>query len=183
MDKLCTFLLAACFLAAPAFGQDGADDSSETKMVDANPADVESLDAITAAVYASISGGPGVERQWDRFRSLFTPGAQLTPTQKRGDAIISTPLDIETYISRTNDWFVENGFFETEIFRKTEQYGSLVHFFSTYESRRTEADPEPFARGINSFQALHDGNRWWIVSIYWRGESEDLPIPAQYLPE
>ena len=43
-------------------------------------------------------------------------------------------------------------------------------------------DPEPFARGINSFQLLNDGTRWWVVSIYWLGESADHPIPAKYLP-
>ena len=33
----------------------------------------------------------------------------------------------------------------------------MVHLFSAYQSKRTLDDPEPFARGINSFQLMHDG--------------------------
>ena len=57
-----------------------------------------------------------------------------------------------------------------------------MHVWSTYESYRTMDDPAPFARGINSIQLLHDGERWWIVNIYWAGEREGLTIPQQYLP-
>ena len=36
-------------------------------------------------------------------------------------------------------------------------------------------------RGINSFQLLNDGKRWWVVTIFWLGETPDNPIPKQYL--
>jgi hypothetical protein len=36
-------------------------------------------------------------------------------------------------------------------------------------------------RGINSFQLLNDGKRWWVISIYWLAETPDNPIPAKYL--
>jgi hypothetical protein len=52
--------------------------------------------------------------------------------------------------------------------------------FSTYESRHALADAKPFERGINSFQLLYDGQRWWVVTIYWQGERPGLPIPPQY---
>ena len=53
--------------------------------------------------------------------------------------------------------------------------------FSTYESRRTSADPAPFARGINSIQLWFDGRRWWIVTVYWESERPNNPIPPAYL--
>jgi len=56
-----------------------------------------------------------------------------------------------------------------------------AHAFSTYESR-TEADGEPFARGINSFQLLNDGQRWWVVNIFWQAETGAERIPGEYLP-
>ena len=46
----------------------------------AKPADVASPDAILAAVYEVISGPAGQARDWDRFRSLYLPGARLVPT-------------------------------------------------------------------------------------------------------
>jgi hypothetical protein len=38
-----------------------------------------------------------------------------------------------------------------------------------------------FMRGINSFQLLFDGERWWVVQIYWQAETPDQPIPDRYL--
>ena len=149
----------------------------------ADPADVESIDAIMTAVYEVISGDAGVARDWDRFRSLFAPGATLSPTGLGPDGAygrnIITP---DQYAGNAGAWLEENGFHEVEINRVTEQYGVIAHAFSTYESRRLASDPEPFARGINSFQLLNDGTRWWVVSIFWLQESGEHPIPAKYLP-
>lgn len=149
----------------------------------ADPADVESIDAIMKAVYGVISGAAGERRDWNRFQSLFIPDARLMPSRRSPDGIINyqvwTPAE---YAQRAGPGLMESGFFEVEIGRVTEQFGHIAHAFSTYESRRNENDPEPFARGINSFQLMHDGNRWWVVSIYWTSERPDLPIPAKYLP-
>jgi hypothetical protein len=41
----------------------------------------------------------------------------------------------------------------------------------------------PYARGVNSIQLLNDGQRWWIINIYWMQESEENPIPEKYLPK
>ena len=38
---------------------------------------------------------------------------------------------------------------------------------------------KPFDRGVNSFQLLNDGKRWWIVSIFWDSERPDNPLPAK----
>ena len=149
----------------------------------ADPADVESNDAILGAVYEVISGDAGVKRDWDRFRSLFAPGATLSPTVRAPEGAygrqIVTP---DEYAGNVGAWLEENGFHEVEINRVTERYGVVAHAFSTYESRRQASDPEPFARGINSIQLLYDGTRWWVVSIFWQQESEEHPIPAKYLP-
>jgi len=152
----------------------------------ANAADVESIDAIVTAAYDSISGSPG-QRDWNRVRSLFIPGARLIPTgsapgtMNTNDKIAPQVLDINGYIMRSADYLEKNGFFEREIARRTEQFGQIAHVWSTYESRHKTDDPRPFMRGINSIQLMHDGARWWIVTIYWQHESPDNPIPKKYL--
>jgi len=87
----------------------------------------------------------------------------------------------ESYRERSGAILERDGFHEAEIGRVTEGYGLIAHAFSTYESRWTLADEKPFQRGINSFQLLDDGRRWWVVSIYWDAERPDNPIPAKYL--
>ena len=68
-----------------------------------------------------------------------------------------------------------------EVGRVLERYGNIVHLMSAYESRRKTDDPKPFARGVNSFQLWNDGTRWWVVTIFWEGETPDNPIPSRYL--
>ena len=150
-----------------------------------NPADVSSIDAIINAAYDGISGPAGKKRDWDRERSLFLPGARLIPTAmeagENNGGLAPRFLDVEGYIARVEPYFQENGFYEKEIARRTEQVGQIAHVWSTYESRHNADDPEPFMRGINSIQLFHDGTRWWIVNIYWQHEDEKNPIPAKYL--
>jgi hypothetical protein len=147
-------------------------------------ADVSSLDAIVAALYDVISGPAGQARNWDRMRSLFVPGARLIPAvPRKGGGADARVLTVDDYITRSGPRLEEGGFFEREIARRVERYGNIAHVFSTYESRRTRDDATPFARGINSIQVLKDGDRWWIVTVYWESERPDTPIPAEYLPK
>ena len=158
---------------------------------EANPSDVSSIDAIITAAYDSISGPAGEKRNWDRERSLYYPGACLIPTARpvtsdecqvtSENQIAPQILDIEGFIARVEPFFKDNGFYEKEIARRTEQFGQIAHVWSTYESRHNADDPEPFMRGINSIQLFHDGTRWWIVTIYWQQESLVDPIPAKYV--
>jgi hypothetical protein len=152
----------------------------------ANPNDVASIDAIIKAAYDVISGPAGQKRDLARERSFFIPGARLIPTAlepglTNESKIAPQILDVEAYITRVEPYFEKNGFYEKEIARKTEQFGHIAHVWSTYESRHAEEDPEPFMRGINSIQLFYDGERWWIVNIYWQHESIEDGIPAKYL--
>ncbi|HTL78929.1 MAG TPA: hypothetical protein VL136_05920 [Candidatus Babeliales bacterium] len=150
----------------------------------ADPRDVESIDAIIAATYEVISGPNGQKRDWNRERSLFYPGARIMPTAKvpgRNDVELEPQLlDVEKYIARVEP-LLQQGFYETEVARRTEQFGRIAHVWSTYESRYNLDEPDPFMRGINSFQLFNDGTRWWILSIYWQHESADHAIPGKYL--
>ena len=149
--------------------------------------DVTSIDGIIAAAYDVISGPAGQKRDWERERTLFAPGARLIPTGPAptgGGHDSSNPapqiLDVEAYIARVEPYFAKEGFYETEIARVTEQFGRIAHVWSTYESRHSPNDPEPFMRGINSFQLFHDGKRWWILSVYWQHENDQHPLPMKY---
>jgi hypothetical protein len=149
---------------------------------DAKPADVASPEAIMAATYDVISGPAGQERDWDRMRSLFYPGARLIRTEaKKEGGLRAAILTVDDFIEHAGNYFKKNGFFELEIARRSERWGSLLHAFSTYESRHDPKDPAPFARGINSFQLFFDGTRWWIMTIYWADESTQTPLPAEFL--
>lgn len=170
-----TLLAAALVGPAAPLGAQG--------VLKADLADVESVDAIIAALYDVISGPAGQERDWNRFRSLFLPGAHLVPTVLTPDGSIRYVVwSPEDYVTRAGPQLEEVGFFEAEISRVAERFGNIAHIFSTYESR-LEEDADPIQRGINSIQLFWDGNRWWMVNILWDLEREGREIPERYLSE
>ncbi len=156
---------------------------AQTTTKEANPADVSSLDAIMKAVYDSISGDANEKRNWDRFRTLFYKDARLIPTGRiaNSDIVGANALTPEDYIKRVEPFFAKEGFHEREVARTVETYGNIAHVFSTYEAFKAKSDKKPFMRGINSFQLLNDGKRWWVVTIFWQAESPDNQIPKKYL--
>lgn len=179
-------LFLALALAAPAATPPAtaqmADEQSAEMWPEADPADVASIDAIVTALYDVISGPAGETRDWDRFRSLHIPQARLIPTGRNPQGQFGhRVMSVEDFVSTSGPLMQERGFFETEVARTTERFGSIAHAFSTYESRWNEDDPEPFQRGINSIQLMYDGTRWYVMNIFWAGETPDTPIPDRYL--
>jgi hypothetical protein len=142
--------------------------------------DTASPEAIVAALYDVISGPAGQARDWDRFRGLFAIGARLLPAAPRPDGAVPAALSPDEYVTRANDTLLK-GFFEQEVARREEAFGTIMHVFSTYESRHAKTDDKPFARGINSIQMMRQGGRWWIVTVLWDQERPDNPIPPKYL--
>ena len=181
-SRLALSTLLAAFLLASSASGGTAQAAGDSAPIKANPADVASVGAIIAAVYDVISGPAGDKRDWDRFRSLFMEGARLIGLfQSQEGGLRPTVMTPEDYVQRAGPMLERDGFFEAEIGRTTERFGPVAHAFSSYESKRKKDDPKPFDRGINSIQLMHDGERWWVVTIYWTGERPDLPIPEKYI--
>ena len=142
--------------------------------------DVESVESITTALYAVISGDAGAKRDWERFKNLFTADARLIPTfkNKEGKAAYRamTPVEYEQMFTTR----VTTGFFETELKRTVEEFGTITHVFSTYETKE-KMDGPVMQRGINSIQLLKSDDRYYIMNIFWCGETKENPIPEKYL--
>lgn len=145
--------------------------------------DVASLDAIVDALYDVISGPAGEARDWDRFRYLFHPeaGRLLGMGVNADGEIVHRAMTPDDYVELSGPSLEANGFFEQEIGREEHRFGNVAHRFSAYAGRRSADDAEPFVRGINSIQAMWDGERWWIVTVLWDPERPDNPIPERYL--
>lgn len=145
---------------------------------------VQTLDSTIETLYGVISGEKGQERNWELFKYLFHPDAKLIPSGKNQAGVIgATFMTPEDYITRAGKMLVDIGFFEVESHRTVDTFGNITQIFSTYNSFNNESMDKPFMRGINSIQLLNDGNRWWIINIYWMQESPENPIPDKYLPK
>ena len=145
----------------------------------ASAADGDSVETVVRAVYDSISG-PAGPRDWARFRSLFAAGARLITMRVTPEGTNPVVMTVDDYVAKAGATFEKSAFYETEVARRPEAFGTIAHVFSTYESRRAP-DQKPFARGINSFQLVKDGKLWKVMSILWDAEREGNPLPDKYL--
>lgn len=148
-----------------------------------SPQDVESPDMIVQALYDVISTPGGQTPDWERWDTLFIPEARLIAigSNEAGEDLYRTWTP-EEYKEEVGAYLEANPFFEVEVSHTSEQFGNMVHRFSTYESYRSMDEP-PFSRGINSIQLVQMEGRWWIVTIFWQPETSRFPLPEEYLLE
>jgi hypothetical protein len=184
MKKLLVALLFLTLSASIQAQHKNKKESIEAIEFKIDSSSVLTLDSTIKTLYGVISGEKEKKRNWKQFKFLFKPDAKLIPAgqDKEGNYRVRY-LSPEDYIKSSGKWLVENGFFEKEIHRQVDTFGNLTHVLSTYESFYSERDEIPFMRGINSIQMHYDGDRWWIVNIYWSQETEEQPIPGHYLPK
>lgn len=144
--------------------------------------DVATVDAIMKSFYSVPAGAPGEARDWNRYRSLFVPEARMIPARPGPDGTSGTIfLPVTEYVDANKVYFEKGGFSDREVFRRVEEFGNIVHVWSTYESRHRATDAKPYSRGINSIQLLKDGSRYWIVNVFWDHERSESPLPAKYI--
>ncbi len=173
MKKIICILLL-CTVLIPVQAQEDPVDHSEK---------VKTLDSTINTLYHVISGEKGSARDWTLFKFLFKPDAKLIPSGKTKAGNLKVHyMSPDDYVKSSGKWLVDHGFFEKEIHRKVDAFGNIAQVFSTYEAFKSESDDTPFMRGINSIQLLNDGERWWIINIYWTQETQEHPIPEDYLP-
>jgi hypothetical protein len=137
-------LLAACATAPP------------------QPSDPADLD-IRATVFAeyNVVSGPAGRRDWDRFKELFAPCARIIMV-RNGAAEALTP---DEYIARNKPYFNEHALFQHPSSTLIERHGDVAHVVATDESRHASNDKKPFAQGFTSFDLVHSGDAWKIVTI------------------
>ncbi|HTV14491.1 MAG TPA: hypothetical protein VME68_07235 [Acidobacteriaceae bacterium] len=132
------------------------------------------LDQLVAAIDAAITGPANRDRTC--FRALFLPEVRLIPVNgTTGTRRLLTVDDWVTAVAKNGDEDVT----EKQLKFQSETFGHIAHLWSTYQ---TTLAGKPVARGINSIQAVFDGQNWHIIEIVWQAENPQTPIPAQYLP-
>ncbi len=150
--------------AAPACGIERADPAASTP------------GGVVKALYAIVSGPPLVAKDWARLKSLHAPGALITPTQHTArNAFAAAPQTLPKFIELNERLFAHRGFFERETFQRIQTFGHIAHVWSGYETRE-QADGPVQQRGINSFQLLHDGSRWCVLSATWDTDTPAHPM-------
>ena len=130
------------------------------------------LDQLIAAIDDAVTGPASKDRSC--MKQLLLPEARLIPVGPNGPHVLTLD-DWIAAVAKNGDAIVT----EHQIKVKTETFGHIAHLWSTYT---TALAGKPLARGINSIQAVYDGQNWHVIEILWQAENATEPIPAQYLP-
>ncbi|HVX28578.1 MAG TPA: hypothetical protein VHB70_19670 [Parafilimonas sp.] len=178
--KLAIFIVLFS-LSLTAFSQDNGNNNND----DDTAYQLSTVDGIIHALYDVISGPVGQERDWAAFRNLFAENAHMyiaVPDKDSGSILKSiTP---EEYSDRNQTRLSDIGFTENELYRITNTYGAGTQVFSTYESHYTDKNGvEDITKGINNIQLFFDGDRYFIVSIFWDANAKNIEVPDRYLPK
>lgn len=148
-----------------------------------DPKEVATPEAILTAMYDVISGPAGQKRNWARMRALCKPDARLCAISKGQDGKdVYRSMSIDDYIKGSEPTMMKIGFIEEELGHEIQTFGNITQVFSAYKGTiGPGTENERVIQGINSYQLVKEGGRYWVTSILWTPETEDNPIPKKYL--
>lgn len=144
-----TLLITSLLIALPVYADDTA-----------------SIDAIVAAYYDVVSGPEGFVYDSERDAALHAEDALITKVFPDGRF---QRHDLKTEQATITVPY-EQSFFEYEVGRRVERYGSIAHVWSEFEMRASP-DDDPYSSGINSISLYFKDDRWWISS--WSTQYRD----------
>jgi hypothetical protein len=124
------------------------------------------LDDVMRLFYKVISFAEGRTPDWQCMQGLFSPHARITRVTPEGVDY----MDLATFRSMAEE-MIEVGaftcFYEREIARRVDRYGSVIHVASAYETKISPRAIDYIERGVNSLQLIREGGGWKIVSLCW----------------
>jgi hypothetical protein len=135
----------------------------------------ELLSQTLQSMYRVISFAEGNEPDWDGMMQVFAPNARLTRiTPERVEH-----FDLESFqlmAQEMLDLGIYTGFYEHEVARRAEIFGSLAHVLSVYETKRSASAARCLGRGVNSIQLLWQDGSWRVLSLLWDEETSSNPL-------
>jgi len=142
---------------------------------------VSTLDGIMKAYYDVVTVKKGEKPSYERDSLLHFGNVQVGWVHRsQNGKMVFKYVSLKEFHRLSDNGAAAQGFYEKELSRKVEKFGSLYHVWSTYESRTTSTGPI-IERGINSIELFYDGTRFWILGWFFNAERKDNPIPPQYL--
>jgi len=145
----------------------------EVVRADLSPAETDTPEALTASLYAFISGPKGQKRDIEKIRALFHAQARIMVAARHPEkGAFIRPLELEAFLGfAIPQW--EKGFFEKGTASTVQKQDGVAQVWSPYEIR-IEAEGPVLYTGINALQCAWDGKRWWITHL----EFQSAPTAA-----
>ena len=117
-------------------------------------------------LYSVISFEEGEEPAWLGLQTIFSTQARITRITPEGTDYMSP----ETFLQMTRSMLelgAYTSFYEFEVSRRVDQFGSMAQVWSWYETRRNKAARDALGRGVNSIQLIREGEQWRVLGLLW----------------
>lgn len=138
------------------------------------------VDEVISELYSSITFDENSDPDYETFQSLFIEDGRLISVHDTTSYHLTPASYKQSMNSRRQNGKIL-AFEEKELHRETDQFGNIMHVFSTYQTHVVTPDGEDSQRGINSIQLMKENGRWKVVSIIWYEEKAGTPLPDKYL--
>ena len=138
------------------------------------------IEGITDRMLELISGDIGEERNWDAFRNLFLPSAQMLSTGVSSDGRAEVnSMSIEEFVTNIGPYYSRDGFEEYSIGLTVNEFNGIANVFQSFYCKNLKGTYEK--RGINSYQLVFKDGRWWVANVLFTNETPSNPLPDKYL--
>ena len=141
---------------------------------------VKSIESITDKFLELISCEIGEETDWDAFKYLFAPSAQIYFTNQnapKGQKI--SAMNVDDFVKILGPMYKRDGFEEYALGLTVNEFNGIANVFQSYCCKNLSGTYEK--RGINSYQLIFADERWWIVNTTFIDATEENTIPKKYL--
>ncbi len=145
-------------------------------------ANVHTIDSIVSSIYQVVSGAKGEDRDWELHKTIFHPEGQIISNyvNEKGEYQVRF-LSVDEYMEKYKDYFKNMNLYEKDSNREIEINNNMAHVFSTFESYKSANDSIPSKIGTASIQLYNDGNRWYVLNMYYKNETKKDKVPKKYI--
>lgn len=135
---------------------------------------------VVESIYQLVSSDAGNIPDWNAVRSHFLENSVVVLRVTRDStAIFSLQGFIDDFVRFYGTPAVQkNGFTEKIIRMKPMVMGNIAHVLVLYEAHipRTSRPPQ---QGVDSWQLVKQGKKWFIVSVTNEIPTKDRPLPTE----
>ena len=164
---------------------------SQTKAAAAQ-APPQSAEDLVAGLYRLVSSPGGVLPDWNKVRDCFLKEAVIVLRTSR---TAMTAFSLDGFIQDFIDFYErpfktpeatllpkDKGFSERVLRIRTWEYGDIAHVLVLYEARILGISRPP-QQGVDSFQLIRRGGRWFISGITNEVVTAERPLPPELQPD
>ena len=130
----------------------------DNNRTDEPQSDQQQLNALMRAFYEVISFEEGSAPDWDSMASLFSMHARITRVTPEATDYMELS-GFRNMVEELLEVGAVTSFFESEILRRTDRFGNVIHIASAYETRISPTAIDYLERGVNSLQRAEQRGR------------------------